>query len=289
MDPWLNKVKVSCSAETRKRHFCYCLFIQGGTCSNMLKTRSPSVLSPQLTASRLARTVAPAAGRIPVCVAQASRGPAVRRWPQSRCTYVNEAPWGASSLEATFSRETNRRGSPQRERAPTPPRSRPRDLRPPNSRPTLRKWFPVFIMASTILAGMPNKDGTLCSILKVKPPMSPKPMPTRMCTSIHYALFSSKCSQCGLQFKFACQTVFFFFLLTRQTNSQNVSIPLWWTVFSVFFTVWLLKHLSSHFVLNQTFGFRACNVFLQFVECANIQYFVVFRRYIFVLAAAGRP
>ncbi|GAA6213685.1 latent-transforming growth factor beta-binding protein 2 [Lates japonicus] len=43
----------------------------------------------KLTASPPARTVAPAAGHIPVCVAQASRGPAVRRWPPEQ-VYIRD-------------------------------------------------------------------------------------------------------------------------------------------------------------------------------------------------------
>lgn len=42
------------------------------------------------TASPPARTAALAAGLIPACVARASRGLAVRRWPRSRCTSVTE-------------------------------------------------------------------------------------------------------------------------------------------------------------------------------------------------------
>lgn len=42
------------------------------------------------TASPPARTAAPAAGLIRACVARASRGLAVRRWPRSRCTSVTE-------------------------------------------------------------------------------------------------------------------------------------------------------------------------------------------------------
>lgn len=141
MAPWFNQFKVSPGAEIRENHFCYRSSVQGG---HMFlhdlreKTWYPSVLSLQLTASPPARTVAPAAGHIPVCVAQASKGPAVRRWLRSRCTSGKEAVWGVSSRGQTLSRETNRRDGPQR-RLPIPPRSRPHDLQPPDSRFTLCK------------------------------------------------------------------------------------------------------------------------------------------------------
>lgn len=142
MAPWLNQFKVSPGAEIRENHFCYCSFIHGGHMlqHDLLKTWSPSVLSLQLTASPPARTVDPAAGQIPACVAQASRGPAVRRWLRSRCTSVTEAPWGASNPGPTPSRKTNHGEGPQKGRPSIPPRSRPRDLRPPGSLSTLRKW-----------------------------------------------------------------------------------------------------------------------------------------------------
>lgn len=139
---WLNQFKVRSGVEMTEIHTCYCSFIEGGymLCHDLLKTWSPSVLSLQLTASPPARTVAPAAGHILVCVAQAFRAPAVRRWPRSRCTSVTEAPWGAFNPAPTLSRKTNHGGGPRRSRALTPPRSRPNNLWPLNSLATLCKW-----------------------------------------------------------------------------------------------------------------------------------------------------
>lgn len=142
MAPWLNQFKVSPGVEIRESHFCYCSFIGGGHMlqHDLLKTWSPSVLPLQLTASPPARTVAPAAGPRPACVAQASRGPVVRSWPRSRCTSETEAAWGACNPGPTLSRGTNHGEGPRRGRPLTPPGSRPRDLRPPGSLSTLCKW-----------------------------------------------------------------------------------------------------------------------------------------------------
>lgn len=140
---WLNQFEVSPGVEMMESHFCYCSLVQGGymLCHDLLQTRSPSVLSFQPTASPPAKIAARAAGHILVCVAQAFRDPAVRRWPQSRCTSVTEAPWDAFNLAPTPSRKTNHRDGPQRDRALTPPRTRPNNLWPLNSLSTPCKWL----------------------------------------------------------------------------------------------------------------------------------------------------
>lgn len=108
---------------------------------DLLKTWYPSVLSLQLTASPPARTVAPAAGRIPACAARASRAPAARRWLRSRCTSAMGAVWGAYSRGSTYSRKTNSAEGPQK-RLSMLLRCRPRDLRPPGSQSTPCKCYP---------------------------------------------------------------------------------------------------------------------------------------------------
>lgn len=110
---------------------------------DLLKTWYPSVLCLQLTASPPARTVAPAAGRIPACAARASRAPAARRWLRSRCTSAMGAVWGAYSRGSTFSRKTNSAEGPQK-RLLMLLRCRPRDLRPPGSQSTPCKCYPSF-------------------------------------------------------------------------------------------------------------------------------------------------
>ena len=123
---WLNQVKVSPSVEIRESHkgavarkATLLPPTRGGHTleHDPPKTWSPSVLSLQRTASPPARTAAPAAGHIPVCVARASRAPAVRRWPRSRCTSVKEAPWDAFIPAPTPSRETNRGEGPSERQA----------------------------------------------------------------------------------------------------------------------------------------------------------------------------
>lgn len=146
MVPWFNQFNLSRCLEIRENHFCYRCFVQGGGGGHMfqrdlLKTWYPSVLSLQLTASPPARTVAPAAGRIPAYAARASRAPAVRRWLRSRCTSATGAVWGVYSRGSTFSRKTNRTDGPQK-RLSTLLRCRPRGLRPPDSQSTPCKCYP---------------------------------------------------------------------------------------------------------------------------------------------------
>lgn len=140
MAPWFNQFKMSPCSGNSENSFCYCSFIQVGRMfkHDLLNTPYPSVLSPQLTASPPARTAAPAAARIPACAALASKVPAVRRWLQSRCTSAKEAVWGVFDLGPTLSPETNRGEGPQRKLV-MPSRSRPHDLRSPDSLFTLCK------------------------------------------------------------------------------------------------------------------------------------------------------
>lgn len=144
MAPWFNQFNLSRCLEIREKRFCYRCFVQGGGHMfqrDLLKTWYPSVLSLQLTASPPARTVAPAAGRIPACAARASRAPAVRRWLRSRCTSTPGAVWGAYSRGSTFSRRTNSAEGPQN-RLSMLLRCRLHGLRPPGSQPTPCKCCP---------------------------------------------------------------------------------------------------------------------------------------------------
>lgn len=141
---WLIQFRGNPTVKLKNNHFYYSLFfflhrVEWGHAwmwppDNLITLR---VLSPQLTASPHARTVAPAADHIPVCVAQASRGPAVKRWPRNRCTSASEALWGVSSPAPTLFRKT--RGGSQRDSPVTPAKSRLWDLWPPNHLSRLRK------------------------------------------------------------------------------------------------------------------------------------------------------
>lgn len=139
MAPWFNQFKVSSGCWTQwGTSFFLLLLLRTMKDMFFMTCRKRDIhllLFPQLTASPPARTVAPAVGRIPACVAPASRGPAVRRWPPSRCTSGKGAVWGAFSQGPTLSRGTNRREGPPT-RLSIPPRSRPHDLQPPGSQLT---------------------------------------------------------------------------------------------------------------------------------------------------------
>lgn len=143
MAPWFNQFNLSCCLEIREKHFCYRCFVQGGHMfqRDLLKTWYPSVLSFQLTASPPARTVAPAADRIPACAARASRAPAVRRCLRSRCTSVTGPAWDAFRRGSTFSRETNSGEGPQKGLSMLL-RPRAQDPRPPDSQSTPRECYP---------------------------------------------------------------------------------------------------------------------------------------------------
>lgn len=123
---------------------------------DLLNTWYPSVLSFQLTASPPARTVAPAADPIPVCVARGSRAPAVKRWLQSKCTSATEAPWDGFSPAPTPFRRTNHGEGPLTDRPWAPPRFRAHDLQPPDSRLTPCKFSAVRL--EPLVVALPYKE-----------------------------------------------------------------------------------------------------------------------------------